>query len=196
MPRSQDAKVVLLLAGCGIVGTLVAVSLAVSIPKMVLKAYIGAMVLAIGVLILLQMHRHRRRARSGTGTGKTFSWRRLALIGLISSFNKGLSGGGYGPLLTGGQILAGREGKSAVGSTIFAEGFVCLVGFLAYLATQGPGKIDWGLTVPLVIGAVISAPLAALTTRKIPTEGLKLIIAIVTIVLGSWTLTGVLLSNH
>jgi len=36
------------------------------------------------------------------GHSPSFSWKRLIAIGLISSFNKGISGGGYGPLVTGG----------------------------------------------------------------------------------------------
>jgi hypothetical protein len=41
------------------------------------------------------------------------NWGLLGL-GLLGSFNKGLSGGGYGPLLTIGQILSGVNAKSAV----------------------------------------------------------------------------------
>ena len=54
LPKSSDAKVVFVLVLCGIVGALVGVFSAVSIPSLALKAYIGAMVLAIGLLVVRQ----------------------------------------------------------------------------------------------------------------------------------------------
>ncbi len=97
------------------------------------------------------------------GHSPSFSWKRLIAIGLISSFNKGISGGGYGPLVTGGQVLSGREARSAVGSTSFAEGLVCLVGLLTYIATKG--NLYWNLAIPFwlqchegVEGNVVAMP--------------------------------------
>lgn len=175
IPRSRDSKVILVLAFCGTVGVLVAVFVAVSIPKFVLKTYIGAMVLAMGILILMTKDREF-----------AFSWKRLIAVGLLSSFNKGISGGGYGPLVTGGQILSGRDSRSAIGSTSFTEGLVCLVGFLAYVAAKG--NIHWNLAIPLVIGAVASTPLAALTTKRIPSKTLKMTVGILITILGALTL--------
>ena len=172
---SCDSKVILLLAGCGIVGTLIAVFVAISIPKIVLELYIGAMILAIGMLILLR-----------GGHSPSFSWKRLIAIGLIGSFNKGISGGGYGPLVTGGQVLSGREARSAVGSTSFAEGLVCLVGLLTYIATKG--NLYWNLAIPLVIGAVMSTPLAALTVRRIDDKRLRMAVGLIAVTLGGLTL--------
>jgi len=175
IPKSHDAKVIAILTICGIIGALVAIFFAINIPKIVLKTYIGAMVLAVGIVILLRRNRNF-----------TFSWKRLIVIGLISSFNKGISGGGYGPLITGGQILSGRDSKNAVGSTSFAEGMVCLVAFLAYIAVER--DLYWNLAAPLVLGAVLSTPFAALTVKKIKTEKLKVIIGIFISILGILTL--------
>ena len=52
---------------------------------------------------------------------------RLPRLGLWASLNKGLSGGGYGPLVCGGQLLAGMNEKEAIGITSLAEGLVCVV---------------------------------------------------------------------
>lgn len=175
LPRSLDSKVIFILAICGVIGALIGVFSAVSIPEVMLRAYIGAMVLGIGVVILI------RRSRQGT-----FSWKGLVGVGLLSSFNKGISGGGYGPLVTGGQVISGREAKSSVGSTTLAEAIVCIVGFLGYMLIKG--DIFWELAAATSIGSVVAAPFAALTVRKVNAEKLKLVIALATIILGTLTL--------
>ena len=126
MPKSFNSKVIFILSVFGIVGVLAGVFLAINIPQIILKTYIGVMVFAIGIMVLI------RRNRQGT-----FSWGGLIGLGLLSSFNKGISGGGYGPLVTGGQIISGRETKSAVGSTTIAETIVCIAGFLSYVIIKG-----------------------------------------------------------
>ena len=172
IPKSHDSKVIFILAICGIVGALTAVFFALNIPEVILKVYIGAIVAATGIFILIKR-----------GKTHNFSWKKLFLIGLISSFNKGVSGGGYGPLVTGGQILSGSSARSAVGATAVSETFVCVVAFIAYLAFKG--DIFWKLAVATTVGSVAAAPLSAFTVRKISSENLKIAIGVATILLGS-----------
>jgi len=172
----QHLKVALLLTVCSIGGTVAAVSVAVSIPKFWLKLYIGCLVLSMGVIILILFKRQFG-----------FSWKKVAFLGLIASFNKGMSGGGYGPVVTGGQILSGVEGKSAVGITSLAEGLTCLVGVIAYILLSN-STIDWHLAPLIVIGAVLSVPLSAKSVKFLGTKRLKLAIGILTIILGSLTI--------
>jgi len=175
IPTSPDSKVVFFLAIFGILGSLVAVFVAVNIPNLVLKTYIGVMVLAIGLMILFRRNHEF-----------TFSWIRLIVIGLISSFNKGISGGGYGPLVTGGQIISGRDVRGSVGSTTMAEAFVCIVAFLGYLIVGE--NIYWKLAATTSIGSILAGPFASLTVKKMQTKRLKLIIGILTTILGTLTL--------
>jgi uncharacterized membrane protein YfcA len=175
LPKSLDSKVIFTLAVCGVVGALVGVFSAVNIPQIILKTYIGVMVFGIGVIILI------RRSRQGN-----LSWKGLVGVGLISSFNKGISGGGYGPLVTGGQIISGRETKSSVGSTTLAEAIVCIVGFVSYVLVKG--NIFWTLAAATSIGSIVAAPFAALTVKKVKTQKLRFVIGVVTIVLGTMTL--------
>jgi uncharacterized membrane protein YfcA len=180
-PGSRPFKVVLVLAACSIIGTLAAVFLAVNVPGWMVKVYIGVLVLAMGLGILLTIN-------------KTFpfSWKKLIGLGLVAAFNKGLSGGGYGPLVTGGQIMAGVDGKGAIGITSLAEGLVCIVGVLAYTLT-GNGAVDWGLAPSLVLGAVLSVPLAAFTVKKMPVRKLRWAIGITVTILGLFTLVKLVL---
>lgn len=169
-------KVALLLAVCSIAGTVAAVFVAVNIPKFWLMLYIGCLVLSMGIVILICFNRDFK-----------FSWKRISFLGLIASFNKGMSGGGYGPVVTSGQVLSGVEGKSAVGITSLAEGLTCLVGVITYaLISKNP--VDWKLAPYIIIGAVLSVPLSAKSV-KIMSEGkLKLAIALLTIALGILTI--------
>ena len=167
-------RTAMILAACSLVGTLAAVLLAVSLPRTLVKAYIGLMILAIGLYILL--------AR----TRPAISWSRIVGLGTVAAFNKGISGGGYGPVVTGGQILSGVSEKSAVGITSFAEGLVCLVGLLLYLCL---GKsLDLGLALPLTLGALFSVPAAVWTVKVLPEKILRRAIGYATLFLGLLTL--------
>lgn len=175
MPRSLDSKVILVLAACGVIGALVAILFAINIPTLALQTYIGVLVLAIGIIILVRRNRETK-----------LSWGKLIGIGLISSFNKGASGGGYGPLITGGQIVSGRETRNSIGSTTIAEALVCIVAFVGYLLITG--DIYWKLAAATSIGSIVAAPFAAMTVSKVSTNKLKIIIGIATTILGTLTL--------
>jgi hypothetical protein len=170
----------LVLAACSIIGTVGAALLAVRLPKPVLNVAIGGLITGVGLFLLIHRHAELR-----------FSWRRITTLGLVAAFNKGLSGGGYGPLVTGGQILAGVSGKNAVGITSLAEGLTCLVGLIAYGLTMG--LPDWRLALPLTAGALVSIPAATYTVRLMPPQLLKGTIGWVTVFLGSMALLKVIM---
>ena len=95
---SQDFKVGATLAGFSLVGSVAAVLFALRLSKFALNLYIGLLVAVVGIVVLVTYEKDR-----------DFSWLRLLFLGSIASFNKGLSGGGYGPVVAGGQILTGTE---------------------------------------------------------------------------------------
>jgi hypothetical protein len=196
-PGSRDFRLVLLISGFGILATIFAACLALNIPKLLLKTYIGLLVLVMGLIVL--------RNRSFT-----FSWRRMIGVGILSAFNKGLSGGGFGPVVTGGQVLAGQDHKAAVGVTTLAEAPICITGFLTYVVGRtvqdlGAGVLDlpfsvflgrlftpelfqWELFLALVLGSVLVAPFGAFTTRALKRRNMHWIIGGLITGLGAWTL--------
>jgi len=167
--RKSIITIVILL----VVGTVAAVIIAVSIPKIVLQTWIGALVLAIGILILVTI---ARRAIV------KFSWAKVLGLGTLASFNKGMSGGGYGPLVCGGQLLSGIEGKNAVAITSLAEGLTCVAGVVVFLVARE--IFPWRLALPLALGALCSVPFSALAVKKVKTKPLTFTIGIVTTILG------------
>ncbi|MEA3391545.1 MAG: sulfite exporter TauE/SafE family protein [Candidatus Marinimicrobia bacterium] len=171
---SQDLKVVLIITATGIITTVIAVATAIHIPKEILKTYIGVLVLAMGVILLLK-------------TRFPFSWKKVFGVGLISAFNKGMSGGGFGPVVTSGQIISGRSAKKSIGTTALSEAPICIAGFLAYWLINGMS--EWNLVIFLTIGAVVGAFIGPFITAKIKSEkGLILALGIIVTLLGLWTL--------
>ena len=178
---SRDRSVILVLASMGAVGAIGAVVLANHLSQHVLEIYIGAMVTAMGVLVYV-FRRHCIR----------FSFPRIIAVGAIAAFNKGISGGGYGPLVVSGQILSGHGVRNAVGVACFTEGLICLVGFPLYIGLNDGGAwfaSHWRVFLPIVLGASLAAPLASWATRSLVRRvDLRWIIAIITCALGLWTL--------
>jgi len=161
------------------IGAVAAATVAVKISKELLTLFIATIVIAMGIVVLLTIKRPFRYRPAG-----------IVAIGAVAAFNKGLSGGGYGPLVTAGQVVSGLPPKNAVAITSVAESFTCVVGLTAYLALGR--EINWGLALPLVAGAVLSVPIATLTVRRMPEKGLRLVVGLVTLALGALALTSAL----
>jgi len=160
-----------LLSVLSVLGGAIAVILAVSIPQVWVKVIIAVVVLSVGVLTLATVGR-RLRFRPG----------HIVALGAVAAFNKGISGGGYGPLVTAGQVVSGISPKHAVGITSLAESLTCLVGLIGYFLVQG--RIDWALAVPLTLGALFSVPIATLTVRVLSEKVMRTSVGLVTCGLG------------
>lgn len=175
-PGSKDFRAAALLGMMSVIGVVLSVAVAIRIPKWGLTFYIGTLVAAMGALVLYTINRPMK-----------FSWKKLMGVSLLASFNKGISGGGYGPLVMGGQMLSGVQVKNAVGITAFAEAVTCLAGFVIYIVSGR--AIDWKLTGILIASAVGAVPVAALTVRNTDSAPLKRYVGILMLLLGVLTLT-------
>ncbi len=196
-PDSRDFKIVFLISTFGVLATVLAALIAIHIPKLFLEIYIGGLVFLMGILVLLN-----RRFN--------FSWKKMIGVGILSAFNKGLSGGGFGPVVTSGQIMAGQDPKGAVGVTTLAEAPICIMSFLTYLIARTAKEINgplWDapvkdvfakmfspqlfhgeLILALLIGSLLVAPFGPFLTKKIDNASMHVILGIVIIALGLWTL--------
>jgi uncharacterized membrane protein YfcA len=173
-PASWDFRIMITMAFWSAAGAVVAAAATINIPAVLLKSYVGLfglLVLAMGIMVLVVR-----------GRPVGFSWRNVTIFGLLAAFNKSVSGGGYGPVVTGGQILSGVHSKSAVGIASVAEGLTCLAGFATYLL--GGQTIYWALVPWLAIGAIASVPVAAYTVKRVPSEGLTTVIGIAAAIVG------------
>lgn len=161
----------ILLCALSAVGAVAAVTLALSLPKFWHTLVIAVIVLSVGVLVLGTI---RRRP--------AYRPAHLLVLGGIAAFNKGLSGGGYGPLVTAGQVVSGIGAKQAVAITSLAEAVTCVIGLCAYaLAAK---SIDWAIAVPLCLGALMSVPLATRTVALLPERLMRGSVGAMSMILG------------
>ncbi|MFH1791555.1 MAG: sulfite exporter TauE/SafE family protein [Candidatus Omnitrophota bacterium] len=196
-PTSRDFKIVLVISSFGVLATIFAAIIALNVPKLFLQVYIGVLVLVMGIIVLLNLK-------------FTFSWGKMIGVGILSAFNKGISGGGFGPVVTAGQIMAGQGHKGAIGATTLAEAPICIASFITYLIGKtmkqfdgsimrmpvneffakmfSPGLFQWNLTLALLIGAVLVAPFGAFATKKMDTRYMHIVLGILITILGIWTL--------
>lgn len=171
---SDDLKTVLWISSLGFLASAFASFIGSTyLSKETLSTYIGTLVFIMGLFVLV---------------GFTFEYKqwKMVLVGFVSALNKGLSGGGFGPLVTGGQMMLGSEHKKAVGVTTFSEGPICIAGFLSYWYFNGIDR--WDIVVALTIGSLCASRLGAFTTKKLAGWRLREIISFLLIVLGALTL--------
>ncbi len=170
--RDRRARgTMVLLSILSAIGAIAAVVLALHLPKFWLKAIIAIIILSVGVTILATIRRQLRYRRG-----------HIIAVGTIAAFNKGISGGGYGPLVTAGQVVSGMPPKHAIAITSLAESLTCIVGLTAYILIHG--RIDLMLAVPLTLGAILSVPMATLTVRRLPEHVVRSGVGVMTCVLG------------
>ena len=196
-PDSKDLKIALVITAFGIFATILAALISINLPKVVLKTYIAVLVTVMGVIVL------RNRLF-------LFSWKKMIGVGILSAFNKGLTGGGFGPVVTSGQILAGQDHKGAIGVTTLAEAPICIVAFLTYMIGRVIMEVKtpvldmsvgdffsrmftsrmfpWELILALILGSILVAPFGAFTTKSLKKEQMHLTLGLLIIILGVWTL--------
>lgn len=178
---SKDLKVALVLSIFAVLGAIASAYIAVNIPKEILKLVISSIVISMAIIIVITLKYKPK-----------FSWSKIITLGTVASLNKGMSGGGYGPLVMGGQMLSGIGVKNAIGITSFSESVTCLVGAIFwFILSKG---IDVNLVVWLSVGAILSVPLSAITVKIMPEKKIKIIAAIVILGLGLFSLGKVILS--
>ncbi len=156
-------------------GAVASVFVAINLSKFYLSLYIGLLATSLGLVVLAT--RNRKYA---------FSWPKMIVVGLLAAFNKGLSGGGYGPIVTAGQIMSGVGEKSAVSITSLSEALVSLTAVFTYIWIRG--SVDWVLTFCLLISVSLSAPMAAFAVKRAESGKLKVLIGVATSLLGLTTI--------
>ena len=171
---SSHFEIGAMLAAFSLVGSVAAVLFALKLSEFALNLYIGVLVFVVGIIVLASREKERE-----------YSPLRLLFLGSIASFNKGLSGGGYGPVVTAGQILTGVDVRAAIGITCLSEGVACVSALIAYV--WAGKRIDWLLALVLAIGVALSTPVAALIVKKMETKYLKVIIGVLTLAMGALT---------
>jgi len=172
---TTDRRIAVTVIWFGVFACLIGVFVSVSVSPKVLNTYIGLLVFVIGLLIL-------------SGRSLILTNGKIYLLGFISAFNKALSGGGFGPLVAGGQLVfRNRCEKGAIGSTDFAEAPICLFSFLLWACFKGfPPTSLW---LPLCAGSAVGGFFGPHWLSRIHSrERLKKILGVLVLLEGAWVL--------
>jgi len=168
------------LGAFGVIGGVIGARLSLNIPVFYLRAYIGLLVISVGVFIL-----------TNRGIKLEFSWTRIAAVGILGSINKGLSGSGFGPIVTTGTIMSGMNEKASVAIQALSELPVSIVGFTTYLISGA--LIDWQLTISLGAGVIIASPIATYFVKRVDATQIRRLIGVVALFIGVLTLVNIII---
>jgi uncharacterized protein len=172
--KTKSLKIMLFVSIIGIVGVFAGAALAVNLPENITKIYIAALMIILGLILLIK---HKTKKHE-------FSWIKTLSFGVVAAFNKGIAGGGYGPVLTGGQILSGVDSRKAIGITTLSEGLISIAGVIAFMIFGGAKVFNWPLIIALSIGGLISVPIATFVVKKMRQRHIKIIIGAASVILG------------
>ncbi len=172
----DDIEIMGLIAVSGLLAVIAAVWAAISLPQWVVIGYIAGLIVAVGIFMLV---RKKWKGR--------YSPLRMVLLSFFAAFNKGVTGGGFGPVVVGGQMFSGVESRKAVGIASMAESLISLTGALAYFVAS-PQPLNWSLTFSLVLGSLIAVPMAAYFISRLPALKHRSFIGVTCIVVGLLTL--------
>jgi hypothetical protein len=179
--EEKDVKIIVLLTIFGLIGVTIAVFVAVNLNEIIVNIYIGIMILVVGFLMIKEV-------------GFKFSWKKMYIISGIAAFNKGISGGGYGPITTSGQVITGRDHEESVATSVMSESILSGFGFLLFFLLEGFPNLELTLTlmIILIISAIVATPLGALTADKLNKQKAKKYIGLISIFIGIFTLIRVI----
>jgi len=174
-PGGRDLKIALVTGGLGVAGAVVGVNTSMILPERAVGLYIGILVIALGALML-----------TSKALISSFSWPKMTIISILGSFNKGISGSGFGPIITTGAIMSGLDEKTSVSIQALSETLVSLVGFATYMALQSQVKVP--MIAAMSLGVTLASPFAAAIVNKARGNTLKTMIGVLSLIVGASTL--------
>lgn len=151
----------------GIIGALIGTYILGHIDGKVLKPYISAYLLLMGLYVLSKAFRHIK-------TRHEISTAKVAPLALFGSFMDTTGGGGWGPIVTTSLVGSGHDPRTTIGSVNFAEFFLTVT-----VATALFSILDhsvWIIVAGLVVGGLFAAPFAAYITKHLKTKTLLILV--------------------
>ena len=162
----------------GVLGAVLGVWVVTQIDARVLKPYVAAYLLLIGIHILSKAFRHLR--------ARQHEPQHVAKLALFGGFVDSVGGGGWGPVVTSTLVGSGNDPRTTIGSVNFAEFFLTLATAASFtlLAVDG----TWPVVAGLVVGGLFAAPFAALLCKTLSTRALLILVGVLITGLSAWNL--------
>lgn len=162
----------------GVIGGLIGAYLVTSLDGDMLRPWIAAYLVVIGIFIISKAFRPIR-IRTEPPTY-------VAPLAVTGGFVDAIGGGGWGPVVTTSLLGSGQDPRTTIGSVNAAEFFLAISTGLSF-AMLG-GLTHWTTIAGLVLGGLFAAPFAAVLVRYLPTRALLIIVGLLITSLSVWNL--------
>jgi uncharacterized membrane protein YfcA len=165
-PVSESVRLWAIIAVTGCAGVILSVTSVYAFlrpAKVWIKLYVSLLLVVMAVASMIH-----------AGKKRPYRPRRMMLFGALAGFNKGIGGGGYGPVVTVGGMISGVPVKTMMAITALSEGTVCVVSIGVWLALLSTGTvIDFILLPSMILGSMIAAVLAPYAVKVLPEKVMK-----------------------
>jgi uncharacterized membrane protein YfcA len=175
--RNIDGQLFRRLLVPGVVGAILGAYILSNFPGEVLRPYISAYLILMGLIIVYKAFRifPPRQVTS-----------HIAPLGFFGALIDTMGGGGWGPIVASTLIVRGNDIRKAVGSVNAVEFFVTMSASLTFLITLGLS--NWQIILGLALGGIPAAPLGAWAAKHVPVKPFMIFVGLLVIVISTRTL--------
>jgi len=180
-PMSETVRLWMYIAitGCAAVAfSVTAVYGILKTAKVWIQLYVALLLVMMGLISLLQARLKERPYKPKMMIG----------FAALAGFNKGIGGGGYGPVVTIGGLMSGVPVKSMLAVTAISEGTVSTFSILVWLALLTSGvTIDYLLLPSMMLATIFTAVAAPWATRVFPEKLWRIVVPVYSCILAAYT---------
>jgi uncharacterized membrane protein YfcA len=161
----------------GVLGAAIGAFLLVNLPGEKLKPWIAGYILVMGLIVFSKAFKQVPPVKVAS---------KIRSLGFFGALIDAMGGGGWGPIVASTLLARGNEARFTVGTVNAVEFFVTLTSSLVFIATVGIGL--WKVVLPLALGGLLAAPLAAFACKRIPHKPMLAIVGLVIVAVSTRTL--------
>jgi len=154
----------------GVIGAAVGALLLSVLPGEKLKPWIAGYILVMGVVVFCKAFTHVPPVKVGS---------KVRSLGFFGALVDAMGGGGWGPIVASTLLARGNEARFTVGTVNAVEFFVTITSSAIFLVSVGLGL--WKIVLPLALGGLLAAPVAAWACKRIPHKPMLAIVGVVII---------------
>jgi len=145
----------------GVLGAVVGAYILSNIDGNIIKPYIAAYLLIMGIVILVKALRSNHDEQKVTS--------HISILGVIGGFFDAIGGGGWGPIVTTTLVARGNNPRFTIGSVNSSEFFITFSQSVVFIFALFSDLVaNWTVILGLLVGGIIAAPFAAVVTKKLP----------------------------
>lgn len=170
-----NRKMIIPLLIPGVIGGILGAYVLTRIDGNVIKPYVSAYLVVMGLVIIAKAFRKNREREIIPNV--------LIPLGLSGGFCDAIGGGGWGPIVTTNLVAMGNCPRTTIGTVNAAEFFVTMAQVVTFVISIG--IVMWQVSLGLLIGGVLAAPLAAYFCKLLPRKNIMILVGILICVISA-----------